>query len=56
MATHSTILAWRIARTEELGGLQSIWLQRVGHARSDLAYRLLISHMFEGTFRKIPSA
>ena len=31
MATHSNILAWRIPRTEEPGGLQSIGLQRVGH-------------------------
>ena len=31
MATHSSILAWRIPRTEELGGLQSVGLQRVGH-------------------------
>ena len=31
MATHSSILAWRIPRTEELSGLQSIGLQRVGH-------------------------
>ena len=31
MATHSSILAWRIPWTEELGGLQSIGLQRVGH-------------------------
>ena len=31
MATHSSILAWRISRTEEPGGLQSIGLQRVGH-------------------------
>ena len=29
MATHSSIFAWRIPRTEELGGLQSIGLQRV---------------------------
>ena len=28
MATHSSILAWRIPRTEEPGGLQSIGLQR----------------------------
>ena len=27
MATHSRILAWRIARTEEPGGLQSMGLQ-----------------------------
>ena len=31
MATHSSILAWRIPWTEELGGLQSIGSQRVGH-------------------------
>ena len=31
MATHSSILAWRIPRTEEPGGLQSIGLQRVQH-------------------------
>ena len=31
MATHSSMLAWRIAWTEEPGGLQSIGLQRVGH-------------------------
>ena len=30
MATHSSILAWRIPRTEEPGGLQSTGLQRVG--------------------------
>ena len=30
MATHSSILAWRIPWTEELGGLQSIESQRVG--------------------------
>ena len=27
MATHSSILAWRIPRTEEPGGLQSMGLQ-----------------------------
>ena len=31
MATHSSILAWRIPWTEEPGGLQSMWLQRVRH-------------------------
>ena len=29
IATHSSILAWRIPRTEEAGGLQSMGLQRV---------------------------
>ena len=31
MATHSSILAWRIPWTEEPGGLQSMGLQRVRH-------------------------
>ena len=31
MATHSSILAWRISWTEEPGGLQSIGSQRVKH-------------------------
>ena len=31
MATHSSILAWRIPWTEEPGRLQSIGLHRVGH-------------------------
>ena len=31
MSTHSSILAWRIPWTEELGGLQSMGSQRVGH-------------------------
>ena len=31
MATYSRILAWRIPWTEELGGLQSMGSQRVGH-------------------------
>ena len=31
MATHSSILAWRIPWTEESDGLQSVGLQRVGH-------------------------
>ena len=31
MATHFSVLAWRIPWTEEPGGLQSKGLQRVGH-------------------------
>ena len=31
MATHSTVLAWRIPWMEEPGGLQSRGSQRVGH-------------------------
>ena len=31
MATHSSILAWRIPWTEEPGGLRSMRSERVGH-------------------------
>ena len=31
-ATRSSVLAWRIPRTEEPGGLQSTGSQRVGHS------------------------
>ena len=37
MATHSSILAWRIPGTEEPRGLLSMGLHRVGHDWSDLA-------------------
>ena len=37
MATHSSVLAWRIQGTSEPGGLLSMGSHRVGHDRSDLA-------------------
>ena len=37
MATHSSILAWRIPGMEESGRLPSMGLQRVGHDLSNLA-------------------
>ena len=37
MATHSSILAWRIPGTEEPGGLSSMGWHRVRHNWSDLA-------------------
>ena len=39
MATHSSILAWRIPRTEEPGGLQS-----VGVTESDTTEQLTHTH------------
>ena len=45
MATHFSILAWRIPWTEEPGGLWSIGSQRVGHDWSDLAR--ICTHMNE---------
>ena len=38
MATHCSILAWRITWTEEHGGLQSIGSQKVGPDLSDLSH------------------
>ena len=37
MATHSSVLAWRIPRAGEPGGLPSMGSHRVGHDWSDLA-------------------
>jgi len=37
MATHSSVLAWRIPGTEEPGGLPSMGSHRVGHDSRDLA-------------------
>ena len=37
MATHSSVLAWRIPGTREPGGLPSMGSHRVGHNWSDLA-------------------
>ena len=37
MATHSSVLAWRIPGTGEPGGLLSLGSHRVGHDWSDLA-------------------
>ena len=37
MATHSSVLAWRIPGMGEPGGLPSMGLHRVGHEWSDLA-------------------
>ena len=39
MATHSSVLAWRIPWTEEPGGLQSVGLQE-----SDTTERLSTAH------------
>ena len=41
IATHSSILSWRIPWTEESIGLLSVGSQRVGHDRGNLAPSLL---------------
>ena len=49
MATHSSVLAWRIPGTGEPGGLPSVGSHRVGHDGSDLAaaaaYAPLLLHI-----------
>ena len=40
MATHSSILAWRIPWTEEPGGLQTMGSQRVGHDWATFTFTL----------------
>ena len=37
MATHSSVLAWRVPGMGEPGGLPSMGSHRVGHNSSDLA-------------------
>ena len=43
MATHSSILAWKISWTEVPGGLQSVGSQRVGHDWMTLTFIPLMS-------------
>ena len=45
MATHSSVLAWRIPGTAEPGGLQSMGSHRVGHDWSDLAAAAAAVHL-----------
>ena len=42
MATHFSILAWKIPWTEEQGGLQSMGLQKVGHNWAQSTYLSLL--------------
>ena len=46
MATHSSVLAWRIPGTGEPGGLPSMGLHSVGHDWSDLAARQVRDLLF----------
>ena len=49
MATHSSVLAWRIPGTEEPGGLPSRGSHRIGHNLSDLAAAAVIKAVpFQG--------
>ena len=56
MATHSSVLVWRIPGMEEPGGLPSMGSHRVGHDWSDLAaaaatYSLILSSHRENQTR-----
>ena len=53
MAAHSSILAWRIAGTEELGGLLSMESHRVRHDRSNLATAANRVQVFHNPFTLI---
>ena len=46
MATHSSVLAWRIPRTVEPGGLLSMGSHRVGHDWRDLAAAAVAVFLF----------
>ena len=49
MATHSSILARRIPWTEELGGLQSMGSQKLGHDRAsehNILFGIYLSYDF----------
>ena len=50
MATHSSVLAWRIPGMGEPGGLPSMGMQRVGHDWSDLAAAAIENHPFVKLF------
>ena len=47
MATHSSVLAWRIPGMGEPSGLLSMGLHRVGHDWSDLAAAVAATHISE---------
>ena len=46
MATHSSILAWRIPWTEEPGGLQPMGFQRAGHDLATEHTHRVICHVW----------
>ena len=48
MAPHSSVLAWRIPGTRELGGLPSMGSHRVGHDWSDLATAAAAASLLKG--------
>ena len=53
MATHSSILAWRISWTEKPGGLPSMGSHRVGHDWSDLGAEWLTHTLNKQRYNRI---
>ena len=49
MATHSSILAWKIPWTEEPGGLQSLGSQKVGFDRETNIHTILLITSFQNS-------
>jgi len=56
MATHSSVLAWRIPGTGEPGGLPSVGSHRVGHDWCDLAAAAAASACNVGDLGSIPGS
>ena len=53
MATHSSVLAWRIPGTAEPTGLPPMGLHRVGHDSSDLAAAAVSGRNVRDLFAKV---
>ena len=59
MATHSSVLAWRIPGMAEPGGLLSMGLHRVGHDSRDLAaaaaaaFFILATYLYLGVYEPL---
>ena len=51
MATHSSVLAWRIPGTGETGGLASMGSHRVGHVCSDLVVANSYLQIIHSTYK-----
>ena len=56
MATHSSVLAWRIPGMAEPGGLLSMGSHRVGHDWSDLAAAAAACHIYSHAYCRCPTA
>ena len=55
MATHPSILAWRIPWTEEPDGLQSMGSQRVGRDWVNNSFTFITQHIFKVRDPNVPS-